>query len=509
MKKIVLFCIMIACIGCGKNNVENPNVVETKTGKVEGYTEGEIKVFKGIPFAEPPVGELRWKAPQPVRDWVGVKECKEFGPSPIQNTPEPFLCWTEGFIAKPEPLSEDCLYLNVWTPAKKKEEKLPVFVWIYGGGLSSGSANCDIYDGKQMAEQGVVFVSLNYRVGVLGFMAHPELSEESGHNASGNYGFMDQLQGLKWVKENIGAFGGDPNNVTIAGQSAGSFSVNAQIASPLSNGYFQKAICQSGGILGNRMMQDLDSAEEQGIKFMQSANASSTDELREMPAEKLQELSNNPDFGRFGVVLDQYFLPKDLMAHFKSGKHKQVKVMTGWVTGDANLLPTGNVTQDSFKKMAQERYGENAQEFLELFPAETDDEALQSQQKMNLLGFAGMPSYLLAKYMDKEVWLYEFTHVPTDKPGFPNYGAFHTSEVPFALHTLDQWKRPWQPEERKLEEQMSAYWVNFAKTGNPNGNGLPTWNSYNQDGGKLLKIDTGTMELGIKYSNEFQFLAQD
>ena len=180
-------------------SVYSQSVVETVQGKVKGYSSGNIDIYKGIPFAQPPIGELRWKAPQPVLPWEGIKECTDFGPSPIQNTPEPFLCWTEEFIAKPEPLSEDCLYLNVWTPANKQDDKLPVFVWIYGGGLSSGSANCDIYDGEQMAQQGVVFVSLNYRVGVLGFMAHPELSAESGYNASGNYGFMDQLQALKWV----------------------------------------------------------------------------------------------------------------------------------------------------------------------------------------------------------------------------------------------------------------------------------------------------------------------
>ncbi|NVN17902.1 carboxylesterase family protein [Muricauda sp. HICW] len=502
MRKLIFLFITVSFAGYGQN------IVETQNGKVEGYSNEDIHIFKGIPFAEPPVGALRWKAPQPVQNWKGVKQTKEFGPSPIQNTPEPFLCWTEEFIAKPEPLSEDCLYLNIWTPAKAHDEKLPVFVWIYGGGLSSGSANCDIYDGQQMAEQGVVFVSLNYRVGVLGFMAHPELSEESGHGASGNYGFMDQLEGLKWIQKNIAAFGGDPNNVTIAGQSAGSFSVNAQIASPLASGYFNKAICQSGGILGGRLMQDLATAEEQGVKFMESVNATSIDELRAMPAAQLQELSNNSDLGRFGVVLDDYFLPKDLFEHFKEGNHNQVKVLTGWVTGDSNLLPMGEVTMESFTSMANERFGGNAHEFLEMFPAGNNEEALQSQQKMNLLSFAGLPSYLLGTYMDRDVWLYEFTHVPTDKPGFPNYGAFHTSEVPFALHTLDQWDRSWQTEERKLEDQMSAYWINFVKTGNPNGEGLPQWSSYNQDEGKLLIFETGELKSSSKYLEEFWFLTQ-
>jgi para-nitrobenzyl esterase len=501
MKKLV-FLILAATSFC-----YGQTLTETTNGKVEGYTRGNVHIYKGIPFAQPPVGGLRWKAPQPVLSWEGVKECTEFGPSPIQNKPEPFLCWTEEFIAQPEPLSEDCLYLNVWTPAKKSSEKLPVFVWIYGGGLNSGSANCDIYDGQEMAKQGVVYVSLNYRVGVLGFMAHPELSKESRQNASGNYGFMDQLQGLKWVKENIEAFGGDPNNVTIAGQSAGSFSVNAQIASPLAADTFQKAICQSGGILSGRLMQDLSSAENQGVKFMEHAKVQSIEELRQLTAETLQELSNSPNMGRFGVTLDGYFLPKDLMGHFKEGKQNQVKVLTGWVSGDANLFPLGEVTSESFKKAAKDNYGEKAEELLKAFPAENDAQALESQAKLNLLNFAGTPSYLLAKYMAKDVWLYEFTHVPTDKPGFPNYGAFHTSEVPFALHTLDHWNRDWKPEERDLENKMSAYWVNFAKTGNPNGEGLTAWSSYKEEN-KILVIDSESMEMKSNYEKEFKFLTR-
>lgn len=328
------------------------NVVKTAEGQIEGYANNNIHIFKGVPFAQPPMGELRWKAPLPHQPWQGVKECKEFGPSPIQNKPQPFYAWSEEFIAKPEPLSEDCPYLNVWTPALEPKEKLPVFVWIYGGGLNSGSANCAIYDGEEMAKQGVVFVSLNYRVGVLGFMAHSALSKESGQNASGNYGFMDQLQALRWIKNNIAVFGGDPANVTIAGQSAGSFSVNAQIASPLAKGYFHKAIAQSGGLLGGRFMQNLSVAEEQGEKFMELAGATSLEALRHMPAEKLQEISNDPKAGRSSVVLDGYFLPKDIVSHFKKGKQNQVPVLTGWVTGDANLISTGEVTMEGFKKTA-------------------------------------------------------------------------------------------------------------------------------------------------------------
>ncbi len=505
MKKL-LFLLLAAHFG-----IVAQNVVKTENGQIEGYTENNIHIFKGVPFAQPPIGELRWKAPQPIQPWQGVLTCKQFGPSPIQNTPKPFYCWTEEFIAKPEPLSEDCLYLNIWTPQLEPEKKLPVFVWIYGGGFNSGSANCAIYDGQEMAKQGVVFVSLNYRVGVFGFMAHPELSRESGNDASGNYGFMDQLEALKWVKNNIASFGGDPENVTIAGQSAGSFSVNAQIASPLAQGYFHKAITQSGGLLyGERLMQDLTTAESQGKNFMEMAGAKSLKILREMPSEELQKLSNDPKAGRFGVTIDDYFLPEDIETRFKQGKHNQVPVLTGWVTGDANLFTSNEVTSEGFKKQAKENYGENAEKFLRLFPAETDEEALASQQKMNLMGFAGMPSYLLAKYMDKNVWLYEFTHVPTDKPGFPDYGAFHTSEVPFALHTLNEWKRPWKTEERKFENIMSGYWVNFAKIGDPNGEGLPQWSpaKINDNTLPIMILDIASKQVQSPDIERYRFLDQ-
>lgn len=268
-------------------------VIRTDKGKVQGEFNAEenVRIFKGIPFAAPPVANLRWKAPQPAEKWKGKLRCTDFGPSPMQNTPQPFYCWTEEFIAQPAPLNEDCLYLNVWTSASSKKAKQPVFVWIYGGGLSSGSSNCAIYDGAEMAKQGVVFVSLNYRVGVFGFMAHPDLSTESGRQASGNYGFMDQIAALQWVQKNIAAFGGDPNNVTIAGQSAGAFSVNALIASPLTERLFHKAILQSGGLLSNFGQQDLGASEKTGMRFMEKAAATSIAELQAISAEKLQSIS--------------------------------------------------------------------------------------------------------------------------------------------------------------------------------------------------------------------------
>jgi para-nitrobenzyl esterase len=497
---LLLFFVGLTLITEAQNRI-----VQTSNGKVSGLVNAEksIEIFKGIPFAAPPVGDLRWKAPQPVKNWKGIKQCTTFSASPIQNKPQPFLCWSEEFIAQPEPLSEDCLYLNVWSPAKKSKEKKAVFVWIYGGGLSSGSANCAIYDGEEMAKKGLVFVSINYRVGVLGFMAHPELSKESGHNASGNYGILDQIAALKWVQKNIAAFGGDPNNVTIAGQSAGAFSVTALIASPLAKGLFHKAIPQSGGLLANMLLtQNLAIAETAGINFMKKANVNSLAELRKKAATELQILSSNREAGRFGITLDAYTLPVDLIEHFKKGLHNQTPVLTGWVTGDGSVLGEPKISLDEYTKEAKAKYGDKAEEFLSIFPATNDVEAKKAKQNLSLMGFAGLTAHLLAGFTTKPSYLYEFSHVPPDKANFPNYGAFHTSEVPYVLNTLHTWNRPWQPLDKSLESTLSSYWVNFAKTGNPNGQNLPVWEKYNKQSGII-------MVLGDKIDSKPAFLKKE
>lgn len=506
MTRLILGIALLigCCIARGQ-----ATLVKTDKGWVSGTTDSErgLRVFKGIPFAAPPVGELRWRAPQPVRAWTDTLQATEFSASPIQNEPRPFYAWSEEFIAQPEPLSEDCLYLNVWTPAESGNEKLPVFVWIYGGGLNSGSANCAIYDGAELASKGVVFVSLNYRVGVLGFLAHPELSEESGHGASGNYGFMDQTAALDWVRRNIAAFGGDPDNVTIAGQSAGAFSVNAQIASPLAKGLFHKAILQSGGLLSGQLTQDLEQAEAAGVRFMEKAGVRSLEALRELPADSILAVSNIPGAGRFGVTRDGHFLPDtDMPAYFREGRHNQVPVIAGWVTGDGNFMGSNAMTPEAFRREADSLYGERAGAFLELFPGSTGEEVQESRSLITLLGFAGLPAHRMALASGGTSYLYQFGHVPPDKPDFPNYGAFHTSEVPFALHTLHTWDRPWQPYDRKVEDTLSSYWLNFAKTGNPNGPGLPAWEHYQYGSGDILVIDeTIRTEPGL-LQEELRFL---
>ncbi|MDW3651916.1 MAG: carboxylesterase family protein [Bacteroidia bacterium] len=483
-------------------------VIQTDKGKIQGKfnAQSKVRIFKGIPFAAPPLGNLRWKAPQAVDEWEGILACTDFSPSPIQNEPKPFYCWSEEFIAQPEPLSEDCLYLNVWTSAKSNKEKQAVFVWIYGGGLNSGSANCDIYDGEEMAKKGVIFVSLNYRVGVLGFMAHPELSKESVYQASGNYGFLDQMAALRWIQENISAFGGDPDNVTIAGQSAGAFSVNALIASPLAKGLFHKAILQSGGLLSSRLKQGLTEVEQMGMRFMKKAEANSLEDLRKLPADKLQKISNDREIGRFGVTLDGYVLPKNLLSHFEKSLHQQVPIMAGWVTGDGDFLGRTEMSVAAYREQAQKTYGENADAFLHIFSATTNEEVKVANSKLAMLNFAGLPSHLLAGFNTKPTYLYQFGHVPPDKPDFPNYGAFHTSEVPYALHTLHTWKRPWKPLDRKLEEVMSSYWVNFTKTGNPNGAGLPVWEIYEKESGTILTLENETKSQKALLKEALDFL---
>ena len=489
--------------------LQNPITAQLKNikiqhGLISGSVNGQISIYKGIPFAAPPVGDLRWKTPQPVNNWAGVKKCTAFSASPFQPTPAPFYCWSEEFIAPPQPLSEDCLYLNVWTGAKSAQEKRPVFVWIYGGGFNSGSAACAIYDGEEMAKQGVIFVSINYRVGLFGFMAHPELSKEQ-NNASGNYGLMDQIEALKWVQKNISAFGGDPHKVTIGGQSAGSMSVNCLVASPLAKGLFQRAIAQSGGMLTNRISTSLSDAEKMGETLQKKANANNLAELRQKSAEEILKITQSNGL-RMGVTLDGYVLPIDIMKQFKERKHNDVPLMTGWVTGDGGISANQTLSAEKFKQQATEKYGEKAQEYLKLFPANTDEEAKKSQTKLSLFSFAAMPAHLWAVYNKSPSFIYQVSHVPTDKPDFPNYGAFHTSEVPYALHTLHTWKRPWQAHDLAVEKLMSSYWINFIKTGNPNGEGLPEWRKYDKKESVILEIDKQTVQKPALFKKEFDML---
>ena len=485
------------------------NSVTIADGTVSGSFDERtgITTFKGIPFAAPPVGDLRWKAPQPVEPWEGVKQCTEFSASPIQGTPMPFRMWTQEYIAPKEPLSEDCLYLNVWTPANDASEKRPVFVYIYGGGFSSGGSAVPIYDGEEMAKKGLVFISINYRVGTLGFLAHPELTAESPNNASGNYGLLDQVEALKWVNKNIAAFGGDPNNVTIAGQSAGAFSINYLVASPLTKGLIHRAIAESGGaVLSTNALArggDLKSGEEAGVKFAESLGASSIEELRAKSAEEI--LSGR---GGGAPIVDGYFLPKSVGEIFANGEQNDVPVIIGWNEDEGFGPPP--VPADQFKERVKQQFGDMADEFLAKFPMDTDEEAFAIQNDLGALQTFGIQSYKWMQLQNQtatsKVFMYRFERDVPYADGMQDFGAFHTGEVPYAYNNLKMSPRPWTEADYKLADLMSDYWVNFATSGNPNAEGLPGWEAATPDNLKAMHFNTDSECGDLPSAELLQFL---
>lgn len=500
---IIVGSFLLGSISCQPRDRLRSESLQIKNGMIQGYTEEGVHIFKGIPFAEPPVGELRWQAPQPPKDWTGIKDCSQFSASPIQTDPKPFMMWTEEFLTPPGNLSEDCLYLNVWSAAKSTQEKRPVLVWIYGGGFVSGSGACPIYDGLELAKQGVVYVTINYRVGLFGFMAHSELSQEADYGTSGNYAILDQIAALKWVQENIAAFGGDPEQVTIAGQSAGAFSVNALIASPLAKGLFHQAIMQSGGMMKTNRNRSLAEAEKDVQAYMESKNIQSLQELRALSADEIFRLGQGL---RMGIVLDGHVLPSDIGKHFQERRHNDVPVLTGWVSKDGGLGGNQFPTQDSYSQYLENRFSKQAEEAENVFGGGED--YLSGAEKLFLCDFAVLQSHLLAQSSQHPAYLYEFSFVPTDKPDFPNYGAFHSSEIPYALHTLAQWKRPWKARDLDMEQLMSTYWINFTKTGNPNVEGLPKWEVYQSAKGNVLELGEETQMRSRWYLDELQLLSQ-
>lgn len=442
---------------------------------------GDIQIFKGIPFGAPPVGDLRWKAPQPVVKWTGEKKCVDFGASPMQGVPKPFGPWSEAWLIQPSPINEDCLYLNVWTGAKSPKEKKPVLVWIYGGGFQSGGGNVPLYDGEAMAKKGIVFVSVNYRVGVFGFLAHPDLTKESGMNSSGNYGLMDQIAGIRWVQKNISAFGGDPDNITIAGQSAGSMSVNCLVASPLCKGLFRKAIGESGASFVSSPMRKsitLSQAEASGMHFAEACNVKSIEELRKITAE---DLLKKP-FAGAGPIVDGYVLPQSVADIFAAGKQNDVGLLTGWNENDGVVFGKPKTALE-FKTQIQVIYGPNASRFLKYYPANNDKEAAASQAALSRDEIFGVQNYswanIQADHSRNKVWVYRFTRKLPATGEYAKYGAFHSGEIPYAYDNLSLVHRcPWISVDYTLAKNMSGYWANFAATGNPNGYGLPKWPAY-------------------------------
>ena len=466
----------------------NKPIAITNAGKVAGYKDGSINVFKGIPFAAPPVGNLRWKAPQPVQAWSGVKDCIQFGASPVQAEPIPFMCWSEEYLIPKKPIDEDCLYLNVW--AKNNTVKKPVFVYIYGGGFRSGGAGCAIYDGKELAKKDIVVVTINYRVGVFGFLAHPELTKESGYGASGNYALLDMIAALKWVKQNIAAFGGDPSQVTIAGQSAGAFAVNHLCATPLAKGLFKGAIAESGGSVLTSTLRpttNLDQAEKMGLDFAKNFKANSIEELRKVSAQEI--LQSN--LGLSYPIEDGYVLPNSIGDIYANGKQNDVALILGWNLDDKVTGPPVNAA--AYKEQLLKQYGNNAAKILQQYPATNDSIAAISQGNLSRDGFFGVQGYAWANAQLKKgkskVFVFNFNRKLPYYSEATNFGAFHTGEVPYVFNNLKTVNRPFEEADIQLADQMSNYWVNFIKTGNPNGAKSINWPVYTSEKDQVLILD--------------------
>lgn len=455
--------------------------VKTANGIVEGNLEQTgILSFKGVPYAAPPVGNLRWREPQPVQNWEGVRAATNFGPRAMQ----PFIFTDMNF--RSNGMSEDCLYLNVWTPNVKG--KLPVLVYFYGGGFIAGDGSEYRYDGESMAKKGIVALTVNYRLGVFGLMAHPELTRESPHHASGNYGLLDQAAALAWVHQNIAAFGGDPEKVTIAGESAGSFSVSAQMASPLSRGLIAGAIGESGSILGLFSPVALSKAEEIGTQFAQSTGTSSLAALRALPADSILKMATKQYAFRFPFTVDGYFFPKDPLAIYQAGEEAHVPLLVGWNSQESDyrsILGGDPVNKESFEKAVQKLYGDKKTEILKVYAVHSNADVEQAATDLGSDRFIAFSTWRWADLQEKTgtrpVFRYYYERprpATTSQTGnsSPAKGAVHSAEIEYAMGNLSTNKVfAWAADDYKVSAILQEYFANFIKTGNPNGKELPKW----------------------------------
>ena len=467
----------------------NPLKIKTDKGSVEGVltTDGQVRAFKGIPYAAPPVGDLRWQPPQPAAKWHDTLAAHDFGHHCIQSGSYPDMVFHD-----PGP-SEDCLTLNVWTPANAKPGTLPVMVWIYGGGFTSGSTSESRQDGQFLAHRNVVIVSMNYRLGIFGFFALPALTAESSHHASGNYGLLDQAAALAWVKRNITAFGGDPNNITLFGESAGSFSVSSQMASPLSKNLIAKAIGESGGAFHSSGLgyPPLAKAEQEDAAFAQAAfNTSSISALRKLSVDDLVNASNaktTPRPPRFGPDVDGYFLPQSVPDIYAAGQQAHIPLLAGWNADEARAQVINAPIQPTvatFTAQATKDFADRAPDFLAVYPATTDAEATQSAGDFASDRFIVYSTWawLEAQVNTGHTPVYRYRldlGSPGDRFHSAAIGAFHSDDIEYVFGTLDSRQQAtWRPEDRALSNQIQQYWTNFARTGDPNSTGLPTWPTY-------------------------------
>ena len=450
--------------------------VKVDGGLVQGVAEGGLAVFRGIPFAAPPLGDLRWRAPQPVVAWPGVRKADAYAPACMQSMGAP----------PPGGMSEDCLYLNVWTPAASATGKLPVLVWIYGGGFNGGATSYPVHDGAKLAKRGVVLVSISYRTGVLGFFAHPELGAESPSHSSGNFGLLDMIAGLQWISRNIAAFGGDPARVTIFGESAGGIAVSMLSASPLAKGLFHGAISQSGGSFGpsNRNPQPgenmrlLADAEASGVEFAKAVGASSIKELRALTPEKLLE-ARRGQRGMAWPIVDGYVIPGDQYRLYESGRFNDTPVLLGY-NSDEGLSFTRVKKAEEYAAGVRERYGPFADRLLAAYPAAGDAVTKTARDLARDSAF-GWQTWSWARLQSArgkgKVYYYYFDQHPPRTPGTPeaDHGTPHGVDVPYVFENLESSATT---SDRHISETMAAYWTNFAKRGDPNGEGVPDWPAF-------------------------------
>ncbi|GAA3987663.1 carboxylesterase/lipase family protein [Mucilaginibacter dorajii] len=542
MMKPILAALLLVQIASVKLFAQTNPQVTIENGKVAGVKEAgsAITTFKGIPFAQPPVGDLRWKEPQPVKNWDGVLKADHFGNNPMQRP----IFGDMGF--RSAGMSEDCLYLNVWTPAKTMNEKLPVLVYFYGGGLAAGDGSEPRYDGESLAKKGIVVLTVNYRLGVFGFFSHPELTKESPNHSSGNYGYLDQNAALLWVQKNVAKFGGDPKHVTIAGESAGSISVSVQMASPLSKDLINAAIGESGaGINPTLNSIPLAEAEKNGVAFAASVQAGSLADLRAKSAIELLDITNKPGQMRSPMTptIDGYLLPKSLPEIFEAGEQAKIPILVGWNSAEVPyqfLMRADAPTLENYKKTLTTIYGDKADEALKLYPAATDEEVIKSATALSSDRFIVYSTWkwadLQMKTGGKPVYRYLFSRVrpamtaamgnataglaggvvkgdaakPAPKPAGP-VGAAHASEIEYALGNLATNKTyAWTPDDYKVSTTMEDYFGNFIKNYNPNGAGLPKWEANNGKGPvKFMDIDVKSEQKTETDRARYLFLDKD
>lgn len=512
-------------------------IVKVEQGSLEGITlSSGIKTYRGIPFAEPPVGDLRWKAPQPPKKWEGVRMAQTFGNNAMQKN-----VFGDMNFRAPK-MSEDCLYLNVWTPAKSPNEKLPVLVYFYGGGFVAGDGSENRYDGTSLAQKGIVTVTLNYRLGIFGFFSHPELTKESPNKASGNYGLLDQNAALLWVKKNIAAFGGDPDKITIAGESAGSISVSAQMVSPLSKDLIAGAIGESGAMINPTLdAMPLADNEKHGTTFAEKVKAGSLEKLRAIPAETLLDEASKPGTFITKATVDGYFLTKLPSESFATGEQAKVPLLTGWTSAEVPYMAfmQGQYPSlENYKKRVKETYKDNASKILKLYPAKTEEEVIESATALASDGFIVYSTWKWAELhrttAKQPTYVYIFSRArPAMKAAMGNAkagfaggiikedgkkeenkmpealkGASHASDIEYALGNLEtNTVYKWSTDDYKVSEYNLEYFANFIKTGNPNGKNIPNWPVSKPEGDmNIMTIDLDLKATKEKHRDRYLFL---